>query len=303
MSDNLAVLVEAKKEYLGQLANTMCEPMIDVFQELYETAVRESKNRKPLVMFQKYLKEVPNWSNAMSKNHADNITERCSYFSDLLAAVFVAVTKILSSVRLKQDNQKISLKVPTNEIFIQTVYNNCAKDLYKDPYIYHEEQSEWVRDEKLKRRFTTCIEETVQQLTPVQQILSTYMSSAGTEKNIDLDGESPIEDSEDPDIDEEEGEGEGEGENKEEGEGEEGSTADDLAQQTPAPPAAMPTLNEFKTVEGVQSTVAEPEQAPTPMPAPAPPIAQPAAAAQQPPGVFFNDAADARPPPVKNGMY
>ena len=43
MSDNLAVLVEAKKEYLGQLANTMCEPMIDVFQELYETAVRESK--------------------------------------------------------------------------------------------------------------------------------------------------------------------------------------------------------------------------------------------------------------------
>ena len=302
MSDNLAVLVEAKKEYLGQLANTMCEPMIDVFQELYETAVRESKNRKPLVMFQKYLKEVPNWSNAMSKNHADNITERCSYFSDLLAAVFVAVTKILSSVRLKQDNQKISLKVPTNEIFIQTVYNNCAKDLYKDPYIYHEEQSEWVRDEKLKRRFTTCIEETVQQLTPVQQILSTYMSSAGTEKNIDLDGESPIEDSEDPDIDEEEGEGEGEGENKEEGEGEEGST-DDLAQPQPtppAPPAAMPTLNEFKTVEGVQSTVAEPEQAPTPMPPP--PIAQPAAAAQQPPGVFFNDAADTRPP-VKNGMY
>lgn len=299
MSDNLAVLVEAKKEYLTQLASTMCEPMIDVFQELYETAVRESKNRKPLVMFQKYLKEVPNWSNAMSKNHADNITERCSYFSDLLAAVFVAVTKILSSVRLKQDNQKISLKVPTNEIFIQTVYNNCAKDLYKDPYIYHEEQSEWVRDEKLKRRFTTCIEETVQQLTPVQQILSTYMSSAGTEKNIDLDGESPIEDSEDPDIDEEEGEGEGEGENKEEGEGEEGST-DDLAQPTPAPPAAMPTLNEFKTVEGVQST---PEQVPPPMPAPAPPIAQPAAAAQQPPGVFFNDAADTRPPPVKNGVY
>ena len=126
------------------------------------------------------------------------------------------------------------------------------------------------------------------------------MSSAGTEKNIDLDGESPIEDSEDPDIDEEEGEGEGEGENKEEGEGEEGSTADDLAQPTPAPPVAIPTLNEFKTVEGVQSTVPEPEQAPPPMPPP--PIAQPAAAAQQPPGVFFNDAADTRPP-VKNGMY
>lgn len=302
MSD-LAVLVEAKKEYLGQLSNTMCEPMIDVFQEIYETAVRESKNRKPLVMFQKYLKEVPNWSNAMSKNHADNITDRCSYFSDLLAAVFVACTKILSSVRLKSDNQKISLKVPTNEVFIQTVYNNCAKDLYKDPYVYHEEQSEWVRDEKLKRRFTTCIEETVQQLTPVQQILSTYMANTASDKNIDLDGDDAIEDSMDPDIDETENEGQDEGEGEGEGgetiPGAETETAEAEAAPTPTGP---PVLNEFKSIEGVDPSPPVAPQPESTAPASfAPPAAAPAPA-PAPPTQFFSDAADSRPAP-KNTLY
>ena len=110
--DNLNVLVEAKKEYLGQLCLIMCPAMIEVFHDMYNEAVALSKGRKVLVMYQKLLKEVPNWSNAMSKQHTDNISDRCAWFSDLLAAVFVACTKILSAVRLKTDNKKISLKLP-----------------------------------------------------------------------------------------------------------------------------------------------------------------------------------------------
>jgi len=189
-------MVEAKKEYLGQLCLIMCPPMIEVFEEMYNEAVKTSKGKQVLIMFQKILKEVPNWSNAMSKRHSDNITSRCSWFGDLLAAVFVACTKILSSVRLKADNKKISLKLPTEEVFIQTCYNNIAKDLYKDPYIFHEEQSEYVRDENLTVRFCGCIESTVKELIPVQQILQTYMSQDN--RDISLDGE--IQDGIDPDV-------------------------------------------------------------------------------------------------------
>src|SRR6056300_1193098 len=162
--DNLSIMVEAKKEYLGQLCLIMCPPMIEVFEEMYNEAVKTSKGKQVLIMFQKILKDVPNWSNAMSKRHSDNITSRCSWFSDLLAAVFVACTKILSSVRLRAENKKISLKVPTEEVFIQTCYDNVAKELYRDPYIYHEEQSEHIRDEKLYNRITICIENTVKEL-------------------------------------------------------------------------------------------------------------------------------------------
>lgn len=196
MSDTLNIMVEAKREYLGQLCLIMCPAMIEVFQDMYDEATKLSKGRKTLIMFQKLLKEVPNWSNAMSKQHSDKIANRCAWFSDLLAAVFVACTKILSAVRLKADNKKISLKLPTNEVFIQTCYNNVAKDLYKDPYIFHEEQSEYVRDEKLTQRFCTCIEATVRELIPVQQILQTYMSQET--RDIDLDGE--VQDTEDPDF-------------------------------------------------------------------------------------------------------
>ena len=87
MSEPLGILVEAKKEYLGQLSLVMCTPIVEVFAEMYDEANKLSKGRKVLIMFQKLLKEVPNWSNAMSKRHSDNITSRCAWFGDLLAAV------------------------------------------------------------------------------------------------------------------------------------------------------------------------------------------------------------------------
>ena len=280
--DNLNILVEAKREYLGQMCLIMCPAMIEVFQDMYNEAVKISKGRKVLIMFQKLLKEVPNWSNAMSKNHCDNITNRCAWFSDLLAAVFVACTKILSAVRLRSDNKKISLKLPTEEVFIQTCYNNIAKDLYKDPYIFNDEQSEYLRDEKLTERFSLCIENTVKELIPVQQILQTYM--AQETRDISLDGE--IHDSADPDVvDDTFPEPEPEPE------------PEPFPEPEPEPmtgPDPEPTglENEFKTVPGVQAPEMEPEPEMEPQPQPQ---AQPQPQSQpDDDDVFFGDAPEQR---------
>ncbi|ADQ91484.1 hypothetical protein OlV1_107c [Ostreococcus lucimarinus virus 1] len=278
--DNLNILVEARKEYLGQLYNIMCPPMIEVFQDMYDEATKISKGRKTLIMFQKLLKEVPNWSNAMSKQHSDNIANRCAWFNDLLAAVFVACTKILSAVRLKADNKKISLKLPTNEVFIQTCYNNVAKDLYKDPYVFHEEQSEYVRDEQLTRRFSQCIEVTVKELIPVQEILQTYMSQDS--RDIDLDGQ--VHDSEDPDVfdgPEDFPEPEPEPEPLPEDEPMMG------AEEEPLQPTGLE--NEFKTVPGVQAPEPEDE-----------PVEQHVMEEPEDEGVFFGDAPEQR---VKKTAY
>ena len=276
MADNLNVLCEAKREYMGQLYIIMCPPMIEVFQDMYDEATKISKGRKTLIMFQKLLKEVPNWSNAMSKQHSDNIANRCAWFNDLLAAVFVACTKILSAVRLKADNKKISLKLPTNEVFIQTCYNNVAKDLYKDPYVFHEEQSEYVRDEQLTRRFSQCIEVTVKELIPVQEILQTYMSQDS--RDIDLDGQ--VHDSEDPDVfdgPEDFPEPEPEPEPLPEDEPMMG------AEEEPLQPTGLE--NEFKTVPGVQAPEPEPEDQP---------MEQHVMQEPEDEGVFFGDAPEQR---------
>ena len=287
--DNLNVLVEAKKEYLGQLCLIMCPVMIEVFQDMYDEATKLSKGRKTLIMFQKLLKEVPNWSNQMSAQHTNNIADRCAWFNDLLAAVFVACTKILSAVRLKSDNKKISLKLPTNEVFIQTCYNNVAKDLYKDPYIFHEEQSEYVRDEQLTQRISTCIESTVKELIPVQQILQTYMSQET--RDIDLDGE--VQDTEDPDV---------------------FDGPEETAEPMPEPetlPENEPMMgaeeqiqptgleNEFKTVPGVQDPAPEPEPEMVQEPEPTFGVPPPQAT-EEDDGVLFGDAPDHR---VKKTAY
>jgi hypothetical protein len=197
----LNVLVEAKKEYLGQLCTLMCPIMIVSFQNVYKEAEKMSKGKKILMQFQALLKEVPNWNDHIVKQNSEEITNTCSWFSDLLAAVFVSIVKILSSVRLKTENKKISIKLPTNELFIHTCYINAAKELYKNPYIYHDEMSEHERDLKLIEKFSVCIENTIRELIPIQQILQTYMNP--TSDVIDMNQQpDEVVDAEDPDIDE-----------------------------------------------------------------------------------------------------
>jgi hypothetical protein len=266
--------------------------MIETFQELYETAVRDSKNKKPLLQFQKHLKEVPNWSNAMSKNHSDNITDRCAWFADLLAAVFVSFVKILSSVRLRAENKKISLKVPSNEVFIQTCYNNCAKDLYRDPYIFHEEQSEYERDLRLTKRFTECIEATVKELIPVAEILKTYMST-DDDKNIDLEPSNDMPTPEEDDVVEDDGFGEPPAEEPAApAPAPEEPSAPTPSEEVEAPPMGLE--NEFKTIPHVPAPPEEEEEEEEEGPAPMAPMAPPAPA---PAPTFFNDAPEARKKP------
>jgi hypothetical protein len=269
--------------------------MIEVFDEMYNEAMKNSKGKQVLIMFQKHLKEVPNWSNAMSKRHSDNITDRCSWFGDLLAAVFVACTKILSAVRLNAGNKKISLKLPTEEVFIQTCYNNIAKDLYRDPYIFHDEQSEYMRDENLRVRFTLCIENTVKELIPVQQILQTYMSQET--RDISLDGD--VEDSMDPDVlDEQMEEMESqpvEGlEPEMESEPLEGMEENGIPQPTGLE-------NEFKTIHTVQAPDPVSEPIAQPMGEPmGQPMGQPQPQEEPDDNVFFGDAPEQR---TKNPRY
>jgi hypothetical protein len=196
--DGLTVLVEAKKEYLAQLCCVMCPHMIETFENMYTEAGKISKGKQVLQQYQKLLKEVPNWNNHIIHQHADKMNSTCSWFNDLLAAVFVSYVKILSSVRINSENKKISLKLPSNEVFIHGCFTCAAKELYKDPYVYHDEMTEYERDANLTRRFITCIETTVKDMIPIQEILKAYISN---KSEIEFENK-PAEDTEDPDIEE-----------------------------------------------------------------------------------------------------
>jgi hypothetical protein len=199
-SSNLNILVEAKKEYMFQLATMMCPSVIDSFQDMYTEAKKLSKGRKVLLQFQKLLKEVVNWNNHMVHQHAETICNSCAYFNDLLAAVFVSYVKIYSSVRLNTENKKISIKLPTNDVFIHGCYVNVAKEFYKDPYIFYDEMTDYEREDKMNARIIQCIESTIKENIPIQDILKAYISQ---DNKRDLDVlHDDAEDTEDPDVEE-----------------------------------------------------------------------------------------------------
>lgn len=202
-NSNLSILVEAKKEYLHQLYNIMGPFMIETFQEIYNESVKISKGKKVLIQFQRLLKEVPNWNDLMLTQHKSKLVNTCSWFNDLLAAVFVSFVKILSAVRLKAENKKISIKLPSTGTFIHACYVNAAKDLYKDPYIFHDEMSEYDRDEKLMERFSKNIKISIEELIPIQEILKSCMSQQTEEVEVE-ETEGNLEETPDPDVMEDE---------------------------------------------------------------------------------------------------
>lgn len=201
MSNNLNILVEAKKEYLFQLSIILCPNIIETFQDMYNESKKISKGKKVLLQYQKLLKEVVNWNNHMIHQHSEKINNTCGWLNDLLAAVFVSHVKILSAVRLNSDNKKISIKMPSNDTFIHACYVNAAKDIYKDPYVFHDVMTDHEREEKLNTRLVQCIETTIKELVPVQQILKAYINQDSNSKDLDVMSEIP-DDGEDPDIDE-----------------------------------------------------------------------------------------------------
>jgi hypothetical protein len=173
-------------------------------------------------MFQQYLKDIKSWNQGILRERTDEVANSCAYFSDLLAAIIVGYVKILSSVRLKMDKQKIAIKLPKSDDFIFRIYEEVAKVLYKNPYWMSEDLSEDDKIDNMRPIVSRCMEQVVKALVPVQTILEAYIGQKG---KLDVQSEvDPNEDAPDPDLlddvpsalDEENkeqtGEGEGNGE-------------------------------------------------------------------------------------------
>jgi hypothetical protein len=177
MDNNLNVLVEAKKELLNQLSSTILPSALDCMDSLYAEAKVETQGRNTLKMFQEKLANIPKWNNYRIDSEVGKCVDRCGgCLDEMTAACFVATVKIISSVRLSKDSRKVSLKIPTNDVFVLGVYTNVAKRIYEDPYIYQEVGSRNDRRKDLIKRMEGVVEETVKEMLPINQILKTYLN-------------------------------------------------------------------------------------------------------------------------------
>ena len=131
-------LVAAKQLYTDQLCSCLIPVVYDGVLTLYTSAVEKAEEPDDvLVLFQQELKNVPKWNSDVIKTETNRIESLCTYFNDLLTAVFVSNVRILSSVKLgSKKAKKVNITVPANESFVHSVYMETAKSIYKNPYLY-----------------------------------------------------------------------------------------------------------------------------------------------------------------------
>ena len=136
------ILTQAKREYTSQLVSILTPQLFDGIKSIFDEAqiVCNSEKRKPLLdYFRGFLEKVPEWSQVIIETETDRIIQmsKCDWLDDLITAVFISHTKILTSIGNNPDAQ-IDLTIPKTINFIHKCYINIAREIWKNPYLYNE---------------------------------------------------------------------------------------------------------------------------------------------------------------------
>ena len=186
METNVAVLVDAKNEYSKQLVQIvsphLLSGLLTIYDEAYGVCASNKEEDLTMLTFQELLGEVPAWNNVMVAEEAERITDesKCDYLEDIITAVFVCHTKILTTVRVTNKDRKINLKIPSVENFLHQVYIEMARECWKHPYLLNpSEVSKLDYQHNLQvaeDKICACVEATVRKLLPVKDILKEYLA-------------------------------------------------------------------------------------------------------------------------------
>jgi len=190
-----ALLADAKQEYTNQLVSILTMPVYEGIKSIYEGALEVSNTnangRNFLKTFQILLSQTPTWEQEKLDTEYLRIKKntKCDYLEDLITAVFVAHTKILSSIRSNSQQKSIDLNIPTGSHFIHKVYIESARNFWKQPYLFNHKYNPLDLQRNLndaEKIIKESILETVRKLLPVKDVLKEYLGSNFDEDNYSI---------------------------------------------------------------------------------------------------------------------
>ena len=176
--ENVATYSEARSEYTKQLASFVVPALVTWFQSMWSR--NASDKQRCLSLFQSDCEEIARWNTDRVHDEVRALIERtgCDYMEELMTAVFVAHTKVLTAVRLSTKQKKLSITVPKLDHFVHRVFRETARTFWKTPFLFMdgghvvERQKNILQIEALA---TEAITTAVRSLLPVKQILKDYM--------------------------------------------------------------------------------------------------------------------------------
>ncbi len=174
----MATFSEARSEYTKQLATYIVPAMVGWFQQLW--ARNALDKHRCMALFQTECEEIARWNQDRIHDEVRVLIERsgCDYMEELMTAVFIAHTKVLTAVRLSTKQKKLSITVPKLDHFIHRVFRETARAFWKAPFLFMESGSVMDRQKnvlQIEALATEAITSAVRSLLPVKQILRDYM--------------------------------------------------------------------------------------------------------------------------------
>jgi hypothetical protein len=178
MSDiGASVYSEAKSEYTKQLTHYILTPFHRFFMDSFTKATEEEPNgRKVLSHFQDILSQIPEWNiDKVERETTKIITEtHCDYLEELVTAVFIAHTKILTAIRLNNKNKKVQITVPKLNHFIHRALTESGRLLWSSIFLFQNDLSS-IEKQKNHRQIEGLIKDGIQHaisgLLPIKSIL------------------------------------------------------------------------------------------------------------------------------------
>jgi len=186
---NIPIFAQAKIEYTKQLVEILYPHMYDGVKSVYDEAkiIYSTKTNVPIMLlFRELLEKVPIWNSEIIDSECSRIIQssECDWIDDLITAVFISHTKILTSIGPNQSFQKINVTIPKTGTFIHKSYINVARELWKNPYLFNEQVAshEFQRNSKeIEDIIKACIETTIRNLLPIKEILREHLDSNETD--------------------------------------------------------------------------------------------------------------------------
>jgi len=202
---SIAVLTDAKAEYTKQLIAILRDNIYQGIKSIYEDAKNYcNENQTPrevLIIFQKFLSQIPKWSQELIDREYSRIIEnsQCDWLEDLITAVFISHTKVLTLVNQGKKHKKINIKIPKPSHFMHLCYIETAREVWRKPFIFSENLSQYEYQKNVglaEGTIETAIAETIRKQLPVKNILREYLGDGyGSEPEEEEDIKKPVSES------------------------------------------------------------------------------------------------------------
>jgi len=179
--EGVSVYAEAKSEYNQQLCQYLVPSIQQYFLDLLEEAKqKEAEPKRILVMFQTLLEDISDWNvdKVQRETAAIIASSKCDYLEELMTAVFIAHTKVLSAIRLTTRQKKLQITIPKLDHFIHRILRECSRLLWSNTYLFSTTAPSMERQKNL-RQIENFLHEGVLQgirgMLPVKNILREYL--------------------------------------------------------------------------------------------------------------------------------